>query len=392
MGENKLKWPVSLSIYAFLQSRQALYLLAAIWVLVQAILYFHYGVKLVPDSLRRYIPFASAISFQNLFLDNYNSRYLGYILFLAFFIKLGLPWSWAVLTQIIISGLAAITLYRLALRISGSKPAGFIATFLFITWKDIQYFNCFILTESLFTSFLIFSFYAIIRVKNLPTFLLAIATIIITCLIRPNGFVVVVGSLAFFLTYWWMQYRQSRIILLGLAVCCSVIGLLILNTWLHHSFDLIGEYLKGEIVYGDPRIAISVPSDIWIPANDTPPLLKIWRFIYHNPGYFMQLAFTKVIYTLGYLKPYHSGLHKVSTILVIYPMYLLTCVAFLKTKIKISYKLFGAAVLFTEVVIIAITVEDWDNRFIIPFIPYFFLFGAITLVWFWSKLALTKKN
>ncbi len=123
-------------LYFGLQTRAAVYFLVVRWLLVQGYLYHRYGVKLVSDSLRRYLPLTQMLLEGNFHLLNYNSRYLGYLGFLALFLKVGLPYIYIVLAQIIISGLAAIYLYKLSLLLSPNRVRAFLTTFLFIAWKD----------------------------------------------------------------------------------------------------------------------------------------------------------------------------------------------------------------------------------------------------------------
>lgn len=298
---------------------------------------------------------------------------------MAIFIKFNLSLKLAVLIQIAISGIAALILYRIANQISGSKAAAFISTFLFITWKDSQYLNCFILTESFFTSFLIFSFYFVTKVKSPLTLCVCIAVLLCTSILRPNGFVVLPAALIYFILANWpviKPYRKGVLLLFVLLIPCS---LFLLNRWLHPSYSIVEEYKRGEIIYGDAQFVLTPPPDLWMPNSDTFPLLKIALFIFHNPVFFFKIAVIKVIYFIGYIKPYHSTLHQVATIFVLYPMIFFTTTMLWLKSLMVPEKSFVFIALLMQMVIIAFTIEDWDNRFIIPFLPYFFVFGAIGL-------------
>ena len=48
-------------------------------------------------------------------------------------------------------------------------------------------------------------------------------------------------------------------------------------------------------------------------------------------------------------------------------------------------KLFGLVVFTGQCAIISLTVEDWDNRFSIPFLPYVFLFGSVGFMYIAEK-------
>ncbi|PIQ21989.1 MAG: hypothetical protein COW65_05785 [Cytophagales bacterium CG18_big_fil_WC_8_21_14_2_50_42_9] len=379
---NRLKNKVSglvIHFYKFTQSQRSWYLLLFCWLLFQVWLYNQYGVKLVNDSLQRYIPNAKNFTFTYPFVNKHELRYIGYIFFLYLFLKIGLSFKIIILVQTLLSGLAAIILYKITFSISKSKPAAFIGTLLFITWKDLQYLNYFILTESFFSSFLIFSFYALLKSKSKVPFLLAVSLLLFTALIRPNGFVVIVGLIFYLLIHYGPFLNDHKKFIIKISLIIIPLSLYILNSWLLPGFLIVEEYQKGEIIYGDPNFALKPNQPLWMPTPDMPALSKIALFILHNPSFFFKLAFTKTLYFLGYIKPYHSFIHQLNTVIVLYPCYLLSLHALRLKKVLPEAKAFSIAVLAGQTIIIALAVEDWDNRFIMPFLPYFFILGAIGL-------------
>lgn len=361
----------------FTQSPYAPYFLIICWIFIQSLLYNYYQVKLVNDSLNRYIPNAQQLTFKFPFVDPHELRYIAYISFLSIFLKLGLSFKAIVGIQTILSGFAAILLFKIIFTLSKNKFSAFIGTLLFITWKDLQYLNYFILTESFLASFLIFTFYSIIHTKNRIGILFSICLLVFTSLIRPNGFIVLFGALIYLIIKYRELLIQHKKTISLILLVFILVSLIVLNSWLHKSFYIVEEYQKGEIIYGDPQFALKPPKQLWMPHPDTPALLKIGLFILHNPIFFFKLAFTKTLFFLGYIKPYHSSLHKWHVILVLYPCYVFSIYTSQLKKISLDAKAYLICVILGQTLIIALTVEDWDNRFIMPFLPYIFILAAI---------------
>ena len=292
------------SILTWLHSPTAAYLLVVLWLLVQAFLYQKYAVKLVPDSIRRYLPLSQAVAQGDFQVLDYNSRYLGYLLFLAAFIKFNLPHITIIICQTVVSGLAAVYLFKLALLLSGNKAAAFLATFLFITWPDIQYFNYFVLTESLFTSFIIFSYYAVLRAKvSFRSLLFTILILSFTSIVRPNGFLVLVGGLAYMVSLNW-QYLKNHRVASALLFCLMVSGgYIFINNWLHKSYKILAVYQQGDIIYGSRAFARPSQQALDLPPPSLGSFSKIIYFIFNNPLLFLNLAGLKLLYFIVYIKP-----------------------------------------------------------------------------------------
>ncbi|MDQ2770081.1 MAG: glycosyltransferase family 39 protein, partial [Bacteroidota bacterium] len=172
-------------------------LLAGLWVLVQ--LYFwhkFHGPHFVNDSAR-YLEYARNIAERGYFEPGHNLRYVLYPLFQSGWLRLGLGWPGIVVGQMAVSALATRAIYRGTRRLAGGvSGAAALATLAFIAWPDIQQFNVFLLTESLFISLVALAFGAFTRVRagrpaNWAVLLLVLA---LATLARPNGFLVALAA------------------------------------------------------------------------------------------------------------------------------------------------------------------------------------------------------
>ncbi len=145
--------------------------LALLWLALQLFWFWQHGVRMMGDS-EGYILYARQIADTFHFAGNHQLKYVGYTLFLAAILKVGLGLQGVVLVQILLSGIATIALYRTTSLLAQNKLAPIIATAIFIGWYDLQMFNGFILTESLYFSLLILAFYFLVKARNLTSTLL----------------------------------------------------------------------------------------------------------------------------------------------------------------------------------------------------------------------------
>ena len=89
-----------------------------------------------------------------------GNQYLGYIIFIALFKFISLPIEFVIIFQVIIAIIAAFTLFNLAKYITGNSISGYVSISLYLLNPFITTWHTFILTESLYSSFVIFSCWA----------------------------------------------------------------------------------------------------------------------------------------------------------------------------------------------------------------------------------------
>ncbi|MGI4739536.1 MAG: hypothetical protein ACRYG7_30590 [Janthinobacterium lividum] len=132
------------------------------------------------------------------------------------------------------------------------RPAALTAG-LFILWPDVQQFNCYLLTESLFISLSVFSFWALVRVRGggwragavLAIFLL------LTALVPPNGFVVAAAAGMAGLAALY----TARRCLFWLLTSAGLLAAPLVVWWLNYqlvSFFIVETYVRGELMFATP--------------------------------------------------------------------------------------------------------------------------------------------
>ncbi|QNF32009.1 hypothetical protein HUW51_04435 [Adhaeribacter swui] len=355
-------------------------LLVIFFLLSQLFLFFKYqGVAFSGDSYG-YLTYAKAIT-TGQFPDNHYSRYMGYSLFLAVFLGLNISLKGVVLVQVLLSGLAAGALYKTIRVLAPARfYAAFLGTALFILWPGLLTWNFFILTDSLFTSFVIFSLYCVVHLRNGKGHWQAIFVIIFTCIIRPNGFIVLTGYLCYLFSYFFLLQNsaQQRLLYFLMGLGMVFLGVVVINQFLLTHFDFIKTYQDGQVIFNSHYYQFK-KTELNLPVAQLSPLHRVLVFVRDNPVYFLKMSVTRCLLFFLHIKPYYSFWHNGLIILVLYPMYFFWVVALKVGQIKRPVKLFVCTVFLQQAFIVTVTSEDWDARFLMSVISYVFVFGAIGL-------------
>ena len=357
-------------------------LLAGLWVLVQLVFLgkFH-GPHAANDSYR-YLTYAANIAECGYFEPGHNLRYVLYPVFQSLWLGLGLGWWGIVAGQMAVSALATRAIYEGTRRLAdGRRGAAALATLLFIAWPDIQQFNVFLLTESLFISLVALSFGAFTRVRSgTPRdWAWLIIVLILTALARPNGFMVALaaGLAGLDALHRRADRRQWRAALVFLVLLSPLLWVA-LNHQLA-TYYLMDTYQRGELIFRYPLWAVRQAQPLHMPANGTGPVMRVLYFAAHNPIYLGRLMLGKLFVFVSYLKPHYSLAHRAAGVLVLWPAYWLAARATRRAGIWRPARVFLAAIFLFQTAIVMLTVDDWDVRFLAPVLPAVFVLAALEL-------------
>jgi hypothetical protein len=351
------------------------WLLVGLWAAVQVGCWRHaQGPRLFGDGIN-YLDYAYRIIDNDALGHGHYLQYVGYALFLLVFIKYNLGIVSICLAQVALSGGAAWAYYRTALRLSGDYwPTAFLATAALVSWVEVQSFNTIILTESLFTSLLVFCLWAVARVRNIGTSSTALVILLVTATVRPNA-LIVLGAATMAGLSWLRQTGRTRWaawLLLGLlAVVWAEVNKLVA------AFHLIETYVAGTVIFGYTVSLLTPPAVLQLPSPTLPPANQLVCFIGNNFLYFTKLSLLKLAYFLGWPKPWHSVLHTVWSVLTLPIIYALAVRGAWRQTVAKPSRIYLIATIMAQAGIVMLTVEDWDNRFSGPLMPYWLLLAAL---------------
>lgn len=357
-------------------------LLAGLWVLVQVLFWRKFGGPHFVNDSARYLEYAKGIAERGYFEPGHNLRYVLYPLFQSLWLRLGLGWPGIVAGQMAVSALATRAIYRGTRRLAdGGRGAAALVTLAFIAWPDIQQFNVFLLTESLFISLVALSFGAFTKVQaGYPRHWAALLLVLaLAALARPNGFVVGLAAALAGLDALRRRpdHRAWRAALLALVLLSPLL-------WraLNHqlaTFYLMDTYQRGELIFRSPLWAVRQAAPLAMPPPGTGPAARVLYFAVHNPGYLGRLMLGKLFVFVSYLKPHYSMAHRVLGVLVLWPAYGLAVLGARRTSIWRPARVFLAGVFLLQAAIITLTVDDWDVRFLAPVLSVVFVLAILEL-------------
>ncbi|MGY3091427.1 hypothetical protein ACVWYF_004494 [Hymenobacter sp. UYAg731] len=357
-------------------------LLAGLWVLVQLVYLrkFH-GPRFANDS-GRYLAYAANIAERGYFEPGHNLRYVLYPLFQSLWLRLGLGWWGIVAGQMTVSAFATRAVYQGIRRLSyGRRGAAALATLLFIAWPDIQPFNVFLLTESLFISLVALSFGAFTQLQSgrRSDWLWLIVVLILTALARPNGFLVALAAALAGLDTLRRQpdRRPWRAALLALVLLAPLLWAA-LNHQLA-TYYLMDTYQRGELIFRYQLWAVHQAAPLNMPPSGTGPVARVLYFGAHNPLYLSRLMVGKLFVFISYLKPHYSLAHRIIGVLVLWPAYWLAARGAQRRGIWRPARVFLAAIFLLQTAIIMLTVDDWDVRFLAPVLLVVFVLASLEI-------------
>ena len=380
--------------------REHRWLLLGLWLLVQAAFLLKYHGPHFANDSARYLDYATNLAAHGRYqqepgaidatvanngIANYqyehNQRYILYPWYQSVWLRLGAGWWGIVLGQLVASGLAALALYAAVRRLAGGRRgAAALATGLFSLWPDVQQFNCYLLTESLFISLSVLSFWALVRARGAGWGAWAVlgGLLVLTALVRPNGFVVAgaVGLAGAAVLY--AQRRRWFWLAVGAGVLASPLVFWALNRQLV-SFLIVETYLRGELMFATPVWAIRPSAPLVLPPAGWGQLSRVLHFAVHNPGFLSRLMLGKLLVFFSSIKPYYSLGHKLMSVLVLWPLYWLAGRGARRPAVWLPARAFLVGVPLLQAGVVMLTVDDYDVRFLAPVLPFVFALAALGL-------------
>jgi hypothetical protein len=272
-------------------------------------------------------------------------------------------------------------LYSAVRRLAGDRRgAAALATGLFILWPDVQQFNCFLLTESLFTSLSVLSFWAFARTraKGWSAWIILLGLLVLTALVRPNGFVVAAAVGLAGLAVLYTRKRRAFWLAVGAAVLATPLAVWWLNYQLV-SFYIVETYLRGELMFATPVWAVHPSAPLVLPPAGIGQMSRVLYFAAHNPGFLAKLMLGKLFVFFSSIKPYYSLGHKLMSVLVLWPLYYLAVRGARLAPVWLPARAFLVGVPLLQAAVVMLTVDDYDVRFLAPVLPFVFVLAAFKL-------------
>ena len=377
--------PKSSKLRQYLTSPRALVLgLLICSLLVNLALLARFGIQHGVDSTRYLSGASNLLTGQPFPLE--QKRYLGYIAVVAMSRLVGTGERGIIIFQIGVMALATMALFDLGRQLSG-RAAGLLAAVFFIGNVDIARWNTYLLTDSLYISLVLFSTWLIHRAaerREAWWYAAGAAVVLFAALVRPHGWLLVPVAAVYWIARakigWRAKCGVALLVLIGFAG--GAIGLGAFGraeqgegpgTWLR----------QGVIVWGYDGWRVSMPPAVNDSGDDVASVVK---YVLHHPWPAAKLAVARVAAELLHARPFYSSTHNLLVIAVGLIIYPLAVLGFLRLKRESLARLM-AAIIGSHMLFVALTVADWDGRFLLYVLPMISLFAACWAAEFGRMLA-----
>jgi len=378
--------PLSWSIYSTVEipcnkriqfSTVKPFILGLLWFIVNALLYNKLGIKIVFDS-HRYLAYAEAIETgssywyqaESIFYSSYT-----FVLYLFLYL-LHLPVGVVIFVQIVFSGVALIYLYRTVLNITSNNHTAFICLLLYILWPEIHQWNFYIHTESLYISATIFLLYSISEYrKSSFNILMTLLIVLFTFFLRPNGFFLLLGASASVISY--LHQRNSFKFSANSIILVAVVIVPLLIYVAKEALEIYSpmQYLvQGQVIQGYDGLHVSIAPVT--PDVENSVLKQLWCVVVTQPYAYVKLLLLRFVFFWGQARPYYSAIHNFVIFLYFIPVYGAALYG-MKRLSQHPVKPFMLVVAILQTTMSLVIAVDWDNRFIVPLMPFVFIFAAI---------------
>jgi hypothetical protein len=344
--------------------RNSLIVIFIAWAAAQLLAFLFFGVAISTDSIA-YIDGARNM-LNGTLPAGYIAWYSSYCLLIAITMMIGAAPAYVVALQLMLSALATWSVYKITFYLSENRLSAFVAAILFATWPDLQQWNFLVYTDSPFTSMVLITVAAIIYRRN---YILVLALIIFTVFLRPPGVVFLAACLVF------LRFRNRSLYLLAALFLILLFANYVMKDY---ADDFLESYASATIIYPDESLGVESPANLYMPGSEYPPLLRPVLFALGNPLYFIKISSVKCFLFVGHVKPYFSVIHNTLIVVFLWPLYFLAVIGFRSTKPS-ALRSFIAVFMILQVVMVSITSENWDGRFLLPVLPWVFMLSSIAI-------------
>jgi len=359
--------------------------LLPICLIVQGILLYKYGIVTKGESVK-YIN--EAVFWQEHYQFS-QPKYIFYsvyifIRFLALQIRTGIEGVY--IFQLLINLYATFLFYKLSLRLFTRPVIAVTATTLLLICFPWQLWTTHLYTEGVFISLvIIFTYFFFLPEKSKFLRIITIILFILLLFSRPTGMLFIPVITLWYFNKWWSERKW---LLLGVSSLVSLAGfILILNYAMkgEGEFNFLKPFIEEHIICGVPQ---ALNNDLKLPrdGNSTGGILY---YVVNNPIHFLSLSVKKIGAFFGMTRSYFSTSHNLYLRLFFYPLYLFALAGvIMRGKTIRSFKVYASGIVIVFATSVALTCDDWLNRFIMPVLPFIILLATAGI----TKIMSFKKS
>jgi hypothetical protein len=348
---------------------------AVIYFLVSGIILYQHGIQLGGEA-EKYIDNANRILHrQELRNGFFGIFYFSYSLIVSFFINFSINLVFVAVLQVLLSFIAALSIYRLLLLTLQNRSVSFLFFCAYLLCYPVQKWNFFLYSESIHTSFLVIAvylFYKAISGNKTGQWIASGLAGLAVLFSRPVGIIFLVSTVLVLIIWLYKSNKNVGASILALIFTGAIIGLLNSPVTTFINPDSVK---RMEIICQVPE----TNADSSYREFNHAGLYKVYTVIKDEVGVgkFMQAGIRKLGFFFGQYRGYYSWQNNLLLLLfcIFYPFALVGIFSQPAAKYFYIKWLSVFYVGFTSITIF-FTCDDWANRFISPVFPFILLLAA----------------
>jgi hypothetical protein len=276
----------------------------------------------------------------------------------------------------------------------GGSFAAAIAVWLFALDVDTNRWHRFVLSDSLFLSVATITVWLVYRVSaggSLGARMAASVMLLITALIRPEGWFLIPLALAFWVSRMGAPVRVRAAGVVGVIALSVVMAALVVPR-LGGNLKAVGpaDMLRaGQTIWDFNGWRVPMPVDpVFEDGDRTSGDAVVYAF--RHPISTAALMLARLGVHFGHVRPYFSPAHNAAIVVWLVPVYALAAWALWKTRSR-ALTVWLAAAAGSQLFVVALTHADWDGRYLSHMMPLIYPLTAYAVAAAAGRLQLREE-
>lgn len=320
--------------------------------------------------------------YENGSITKRNQNYSGYVIFLTF-CKVITPdrysyISTSIIIQTFVSLVALLSVYYLGISLFSFPTAALSTLFFSLNYYSL-FWNQYVLTDSLFISFVIIACAtAILASHNKKYLVVSMPAIIFMAMLRPNGLI----FFSVFLIYMISTLRvKARALIYTILVICVTIGASFLSTQFQKAtnrIQILDNLERGTLIWNQEHI--EMPK---MEKRSGETVKDTLNYFIDYPKDVIYLAVSRIYINYYFVRDGYSKKHVVFLMIAL-PLFYLLFIAGVVRGFTVGInrdKLLLLGIIVAQTIIFAGTYADYDPRFLCYIISLTALFAFYGFEW-----------
>lgn len=367
------------------QERKGLFILLAVFCIVQTLLFIKFGV-VTQNEAAKYVSEGTLLATEGRLSHIKYFFYIPVISLVWLCKSLHISLFFAVLIQVILSGIAQYCFYKLCRSLTNYKAA-FITSLFLALFFPLQSWNFHLYSDSILISLslvYLWFFYQYDRYQLTRHLLLALAVLVLITFSRPHGLLFIPPAIL----YLVFRKQSRKNLFINMGICVFLTGLMFLAALVIFSgggdMDAMKPFIEEHIICfvptatGDNNLTL---------INSGSQMYDLWYYIIHNPLHFLKLTGLKILSFFNLTRPWYTPVNNYLLIALMVPLYtsfLFGLKKFIQANRRFALLVIGLLLLYPFGM--TLQCDDWHSRFTMAIIGALLCISCYSVNWVVEKI------